>query len=287
MTLTISRVAHSMKRKKKNKTKAKFVSNSGTQGLSVQNKVIPEKKLGDSCVKYNCRFGCYRRISETDRAKIFQDFWNLKTQHQKWSYLDKLTVKRFSPQNDAQESRKKKSRIYNLEVKGKIIKVCSRTFFNTLAINDQWLRTLDIKTLASGVIDQDRRGKHSKKGKLLPRETYRSVVKHIKKFPKVESHYCRKDTTILYSLENNLNISMMYRLYLREMSKTTILPPSKSMYRSIFKGFKIGFNKPKKDLCNKCKAYDLLSDEAKVSSKPEHDLHLNRKNQARELKKRT
>lgn len=236
--------------------------------------------MGDSCVKYHCRFRCHSKISETDRTKIFEDFWTLQTQHQKWSYLDKLTVKRHLPQ----ESRKKKSRTYNLEVKGALIKVCSRMFFNTLAINDQWLRTLDKKTSASGVIDQDRRGKHTKKGRILPRNTYRSVVKHIKKFPKVESHYCRKDTNVLYFLENNLNISIMYRLYLEDISKTSIQPASKSMYRSIFKGFRIAFNKPKKDLCDKCKAFKLLSKEDQELQQDEYDRHHAKKQLARDIK---
>lgn len=38
------------------------------------------------------------------------------------------------------------------------------------------------------------------------------VRKHIPSFPKMESHYCRKDSKKLY-LSSDLNIATMYRVY--------------------------------------------------------------------------
>lgn len=38
------------------------------------------------------------------------------------------------------------------------------------------------------------------------------VKEHINSFPKVESHYCRRDSSKLY-LSSDLNKAVMYRLY--------------------------------------------------------------------------
>lgn len=133
---------------------------------------------------------------------------------------------------------------------------------------------------STGAMGHDLRGKHHNKGKVLPQEVYQSVVDHIRKFPKVESHYCRQDTKKVYFLENNLNISKMYRLYVNSLSESQIKLASKSMYRSIFKSFRIAFNKPKKDMCDVCKSWTLLSAQDKIAQKVSYDLHIRNKNLA-------
>lgn len=45
-----------------------------------------------------------------------------------------------------------------------------------------------------------------------PLETIQLVKEHIDSFPRIESHYCRRDSQKQYLLPD-LNISKMYRLY--------------------------------------------------------------------------
>lgn len=60
------------------------------------------------------------------------------------------------------------------------------------------------------------------------------VKRHIDSFPRVESHYCRKDTKKQY-LAPDLNLSLMYRLYRDEYCKqNNIIPVSNFVYRSVF-----------------------------------------------------
>jgi hypothetical protein len=45
-----------------------------------------------------------------------------------------------------------------------------------------------------------------------------SVEEHIATFPKVSSHFCRKDTSKLY-LDSRLNVVKMHRLYIEWMKQ--------------------------------------------------------------------
>lgn len=60
---------------------------------------------------------------------------------------------------------------------------------------------------------------------------------------------------------------------------------SLTMYRRIFRSFNIGFNIPKKDLCDQCKAYSILSDEAKIDQRQNYENHLLQQTTCKVVKK--
>jgi len=80
------------------------------------------------------------------------------------------------------------------------------------------------------------------------------VIEHIDSIPRVESHYCRSDTSKQY-FESSLNLVKLYELY-KEKCENSVPPKIAvkiSFYRNIFNTeFNIEFVKPKKDLCDIC-----------------------------------
>ncbi|CAG4943960.1 unnamed protein product [Parnassius apollo] len=99
-------------------------------------------------------------------------------------------------------------------IDGIIIRVCKKFFMHTLDIGHSFITTLCKKTTSSGIVLEDLRGKHDKKGKLLalPDFVKDGVREHIKSYPTKESHYCRASSIKQY-FDGDLNLCMMYRQY--------------------------------------------------------------------------
>ena len=63
-----------------------------------------------------------------------------------------------------------------------------------------------------GILKDSLSGKHGKQKKRSA-ESIATVVEHIKSFPKVDSHYCRKECSKGF-LDQSLSIKGMHRLYI-------------------------------------------------------------------------
>lgn len=133
------------------------------------------------------------------------------------------------------------------------------------------------------ISSEDKRGR--KPGMYKTSEDDRQFVReHIKSFPTVDSHYCRKNTSRKY-LEKDLSIKKMYDLYKQKCQKEERTPVKYWLYDKIFGNeFNIGFHHPKKDVCIFCDSYEKLSPEDKEIKRHEHEKHLERKQNAREQK---
>lgn len=81
-------------------------------------------------------------------------------------------------------------------------------FLNTLCISDSWIKTITKKVSAGALVLSDNRGKISPRPYVLNPELKNHVMQHINMFPRIESHYTRRDTQREY-LEQDLNIRKM------------------------------------------------------------------------------
>ncbi len=96
------------------------------------------------------------------------------------------------------------------------------------------------KDLISGIVLASKSGKHVKKEVSAYDKDF--VREHIKSFPKVNSHYRRKQTSKEY-LESYLNINKMYELYEEKCIEQNRSPVKNSMYRNIFNNeFNLSFH---------------------------------------------
>lgn len=133
-------------------------------------------------------------------------------------------------------------------------------------------------------------GFDGRKGRPAPNATKAEVVNHVKKhidsFPRIESHYCRKDSKKLY-LPPDLNITELYRLYLTEYCpKDNITEPVKDgVFRSIFKSYEppLATYIPKKDQCSICNQYKDAED--KTVLEEAYQTHKRREKETMQMKK--
>ncbi|GFO31056.1 tRNA uridine 5-carboxymethylaminomethyl modification enzyme mnmg [Plakobranchus ocellatus] len=110
----------------------------------------------------------------------------------------------------------------------------------------------------------------------------KDVIKaQINKFPRVESHYCRKSTGRQY-LGPQLSISKLYDLYVDERKQQGIKPASKTVFESIFNpDFNLGFHVPLKDRCDFCSVFEKSSEEEKNNMKADFERHVREKDLVR------
>ncbi|MBP1527197.1 MAG: hypothetical protein H9Q66_04675 [Spiroplasma ixodetis] len=106
----------------------------------------------------------------------------------------------------------------------------------------------------TNTVEIDRRGLTSSHNRLANSIT-NSVRDHIKLFPAIDSHYCRKNSKRRY-LAADLNVTKMYELYKTYCTEKSLEPAKLSKYRSIFNSeFNLTFFKPKKDQCDLCERF--------------------------------
>lgn len=125
---------------------------------------------------------------------------------------------------------------------------------DVIDISYQWIRTAKEKQTkkensVAGIFEGDERGRHLNRPFKYPEIIKNDIREHIRKFPTMESHYCRENVQRKY-VEEGLTLAKMYRMYVKESGKAEDDPmlASRSMYENIFREeFNYGFFIPKKD----------------------------------------
>lgn len=132
-------------------------------------------------------------------------------------------------------------------------------FKNTLSITDRPIRrVLEKRNVTTDrMIDLEKRGKHGKHHK-VDENIKIAIRNHIKSIPKMESHYCRKDSIREY-IEGDKTLADLYRNYCDQNKK----PHANYLMNSwIFNSeFNIAFHRPKKDQFENCISFQNASDE--------------------------
>ena len=109
-----------------------------------------------------------------------------------------------------------------------------------------------------------------------------AILNHIKRFPAVESHYCRANTNRVY-LSEDLTFSKMYRMFCSEWNEPYKVPEFR-IYLKLCKQQKISIHRPKKDQCSLCTSYRKGDDNTKEKLKETFDIHISEKTKVRQLK---
>ena len=270
--------------------KAKKARSSGIEGIGRTGLPIKSRKMGDGCSD-KCRFRCSQKICLRARKAAFSQFWQLGDRSKQWECITNWVQSKTVPNNktidsDSEKESKKKfiSHRFALPDEGKLIKVCKKTFLDTLGISYQWIRTADKKkkyTNSTLIINSDERGKHKMRPHKVPEKFKQAVRDHLSSFPVMDSHHCGENTSRKY-LEEGLSISKMYFLFLEEMRKKgETVYVTQQMYRKIFNTeFNYSFFVPTKGRCEQCEAFQNLSENEKALQQEKQNLHLsNKKNE--------
>lgn len=230
-------------------------------------------------------FQCYR-VTEEMREKMFRNFWSLTWGERK--ILVQLLVDRRSVLRrrvESSNSRRKGSLFYYLNVDRKEkVRVCKTMFLNTLSIGEwmvfSWVSNFET-TQEQGKINENTRKNISNNQKNLSDEK-RFVRTFFDSLPKLESHYCRKDTNKLYFEQRWNSKAELYRLYQsysKSQNKEYLISSIFTFY-SVFDECNLGIFSPKKDQCDVCCTYNMGN-----LDREQYNSHISRKEEARNQKK--
>lgn len=256
----------------------KYVNRSGKEVQEKKPKIV-------DCTK--CRFKCNKNIPESHRATLCQEYYSLANDiRQKillTSLMQKVPVVRV--RNSPKTKNRQTSTLYFLkDSNGKPHRVCLKFFCATFAISHRVIENCAHNMSDSGLYIGDDKRKNTRPPNTTSDEAKRFVKEHIDSFPRVESHYCRRDSQKQY-ISPELNISIMYRLYAKEYcAQKKIQPVSRFVYQKIFHDQepRLAFYIPKKDQCFHCNAYQNATE--KTTLQEEYDKHKQREKQALEMK---
>lgn len=244
---------------------SKLKRQSGKSYRNVRGEIQPAKFVKNiGCANPSkCEFQCMAKINREGRQSIFDSFWLLPDSEKRHFYVSNVKKVKCQPLK------------YHFNYMDEDVRVCQQFFINTLNVNKGRIYYYFGKNSRKSTITPGKylHGAHPKK--VISNVKKQEVRDHINRFPVVESHYCRKNSSKLY-LYQGLNLATMYRLFVEETND----PVKLSVYRYIFNyEYNLSFFKPKKDRCDKCVAYELLSSPTETQI-DDHNLHLQRKSTA-------
>ncbi|CAG9773225.1 unnamed protein product [Ceutorhynchus assimilis] len=278
-----------LKRKKKNigtwkKNIRKQKRLRGEAYISVKNIEKPARPLLPPPCAAKPKHKCLQSVSEENRSKIYVEFRRLSALDDQRSFIihhvEQIPKKRIT--RNLENSRRENTCNYFLTVDGQKMKVCREFFMSTLKVTDSFIRISLQKRSSTGIVEKDRRGKHTPANKLTD-DCLQIIRDHILTFPAVESHYCRSSSKKKY-LDPTLNLSIMHNMYKSLCEEKNIPPVSLEKYRQVFKEYNVGFFKPKKDQCKICLAQKNMTGEEKEAQEETFQQHLKRKESARKTR---
>lgn len=142
---------------------------------------------------------------------------------------------------------------------------------------------LDKVDKENGTIHLDQRGGRKCEKTISRDKAIReSILKHIDRFPRMESHYCRASTTREY-LHPDLSVSKMHYMYIQSLQEGQP-KPSFVTYQRVFRSKKLSFHHPKKDQCSLCMMYKTADAETKAKLEQTYHKHEQEKITVRKLK---
>ncbi|KAK3106388.1 hypothetical protein FSP39_018992 [Pinctada imbricata] len=206
------------------------------KGKQMRNREI--KTLKDCSGK--CKYRCNTKISQKEREGFFKEFWNL-CDTQKNTFYAKTTDRKDKDRKrtTSTSSRRAYSYSYFFTKGDEKIRVCKTFYLSTLDISQ---RRIQYHQEHKQTDFADQRGKFTKVE--IDPSVRESVKRHIRSFPRMPSHYARKNTSKEF-LESELTMKKMYDLYVQSCEEKGEEPCKLHLYRMIFNyDFNIDFYKP-------------------------------------------
>ena len=250
------------------RNKRKRLRNAGKMYVSSKGVVVPPRLPGNDC---KCSLHCFKKISNTDRSRILDEFNSLQTFNVQNAYIHGL-IKRSDPKrrytSKGASSTRKNKFSYFVRLQGKEIRVCYKAFCSIHGISAKRVRSVRVKDCTPPL---DQRGSHDNRPNLIPEPTIDCVKKHILSFPRQMSHYSRNANPNKRYLSPELNITRMHRLYLQKCDELVWPSVTESTYRKVFcEDFNFSFGSPRSDTCKVCDTLNChIKDSTDVNSKAE------------------
>ncbi|KAF6205401.1 hypothetical protein GE061_019573 [Apolygus lucorum] len=228
-------------------------------------------------------------LTEDMRQSIFQRFWKKLTWDQRKTYISTL-IETEAPTNlknrkDRNESRRSLTLRYYLKPPGyEKIRVCKKLFLNTLAITD-WLvkESVERPTIeqaerpdCEGDEDEPVTSKRNKRQSAESENKMNKLRLFLQSLPKMESHYCRKNTSKLFLEPLFQAKTEVYELYQADCAEKSLPAASLKSFYCVFDEMKLALFRPRKDQCDTCVGHM----EGNVTEE-DYETHQKQKEQAR------
>lgn len=249
---------------------------------SKSKKEFEKKAMKPPCGE-KCRLKCSTKYTEVDRQQIFDEYWAIGEveKHRSFILSSMQTVApRYRYQREG--SHRKENQAFYFQKNDRKIRVCKLFFMNTLDINTRTIRTVvDKKSTVTGAsVIPDLRGKHENHIKVPEFIKYR-IKTYIESIPRIESHYCRRNTTREF-IDGGKTLSQIHRDYVDECKSEYLPYANYQLFSRIFnEEFNISFFTPKKDQCELCVRYKNLADEDKKTLEDKFETHIMEKDLSR------
>lgn len=205
--------------------------------------ILRERCNGEVCkgFAHNCL-----DISDEERQKILNNFYETGSLQLQREYIARHVKERPVKRKTSgkEQSRRTCTFVYVLPKKESEISVCKKLFLNTLCVTEKTVRTVLSKIKESGVLETEKRGGRAKSLQDRDKTVRDAITKHINRFPRVESHYCRASTSKEY-LHPDLNLYKMLEMFNKENENKNI-STSYYTYSNVFRDMNLGFHHPKK-----------------------------------------
>lgn len=252
--------------------------------------VRPEKKLLPPCKSKQCQKSTKRfcsEISEDQRIKIHENFWNDFNWDQRKTYIaalvDVLDVSR--RRTDTDVSRRSQSLAYFLRIGVTRKQVCKRMFLNTFNLGEWAVKNWaeNGKDTNGIVLSTESRLESQIDSLRKPKKSAQKVhlEEFLRKIAKLPSHYSRKDTSKLYLEPLFTTMTEFYNAYITICNEENVPHLSRKTFDDRVKALNISIYQPKKDECDTCVKYKVGNLEEE-----QYEIHCANKMKAREEKKR-
>lgn len=256
-------------------------------GFSTVDKVVKQnvpkaaRQIGPTCLSAICikRKVMYcQKFDELTRNNIFKMFWNMSWEAKRVflkAYISQIPTKRTIVEN----SKKQKTFVYKLPYNHESLQVCRSMFLSTLSINRGILRRwlVNDKPVSSPHVKQNERHTvHSKNAGCR-----RYLGEYFENLDKMESHYCRKDSSKVYIATTFKTKADIYKDYKSKCLDNQVRPVSISTFKHVFAEQNLALYMPRKDECDTCVGF-----KAKQVAADEYNTHIFKKERAQLEKQR-
>lgn len=148
--------------------------------------------------------------------------------------------------SDIKTKPRKASYIFHLKKENMRKRVCKKMFLETLAIGEwsfhSWMKnSLEVAHRPASKTParmSNRNNKPVSKDKEF-------LIRFLSELPKMESHYCRKDTAKLYLDPQWQSINDLYRFYTKECKEQTFQVLNHTTFRQVFQDQNLSLFRPK------------------------------------------
>ncbi|KAG4073204.1 hypothetical protein HA402_013469 [Bradysia odoriphaga] len=281
------------------KEQARLQRESGTSYLGysrsaskvVQDTVRPARNQGPSCFSSFCRKSSLRHcnlFTDDERAVLFEDFWEMSWQ-QKQMYVCQLMEEDDVKQHrTVRESRRGNSfKFFLKNSKGRNVQVCRAMFLSTFGLKQKVVKNWFMNRKKFGLRENPKSVQSRKNAAREKSDSHQALLNRkirllsfLIDFPKLESHYCRKDTDKEYFETEHRTLIDLYKQYVAVCKEENTVQLSFPVFSGTLKNLNFSLFKPRKDQCDTCSAHKVGN-----VSIDEYDAH--RKNVHRAAEEKT